>query len=554
MHDYVVLLRYDMLKFKNHILEIGRSPKKLISYFLFVAWFILIMLPSINHSGQQAFTVTANTANIILAVYALFIGFIMFSSFFSSIRKLSYSFQMGDVNLLFPSPLEPNRILLWSMLKKIPLNMFTTCFPALILTPTMFNMGLNIEGILLAYLSILSLGLLLSPFSFLIFLISARYQKERWIRGILLFSVAWLIFNWLKYEQGTIFTLNVLLGYQAPGVLNFPLFGWILQIARAAFFGAAPGTYTAIFHVTLAVLAVNFLVFALARDYYEDVIELAERLETIRAAKRSGKMWGTFIPIQLSSTKTGLWTRFLGRKKVTVERRFPGSWAFMFNQVVKYRRTGINEYVGYMTPLSVITGLIVGFIAQSNGHSAEYALLYAQNGILTYLLLLRSFAGPVSEELALPYIYTLPGTFFQKALAINALPTLRFGLNAFLLNLSYAMITQLHTKNTEIFMLALLLSLLITSFYLEQSNIIALAHVLLPSSIDRKLFYPLMLFMELILVGIPALIAGGLAAWLTHSEWFTAIAVLVANTAMGITLLFFSDKIFPYLEMREFSE
>lgn len=554
MHDYAILLRYDLFKLKNYILEIRRNPKKLISYFLFMAWIILIMFPAIKNTGQRQFNVTAGTAQIILAVYALFIAFIMFSSFFSSLRKLSYSFQMGDVNLLFPSPLKPNRILLWSLMKKIPLDMVKTCFPALILTPTMFNMGLNIEGILLVYLSILSLGLLLTPVSFLIFLVSARYQKERWVRGILLFSVVWLLFSWLKYAQWDIFSLNVLLGYQAPGILNFPLFGWILQLARAAFIGAAPVAYTAFFLVVLTALAANFLVYALARDYYEDVINLAERLETIRASKRGGKMQGIFTPILSNSDKTGLWTRLLYRKRVRVERRFPGSWAFMFNQVVKYRRTGINEYVGYLSPLSVITGLVTGFIALHNGQAGDHDLLYAQNGIIAYFLLFCSFSGPLSEELALPYIYTLPGTFFQKALAVNTLPTLRFGLNVFLLNLSYAMIVHLHTKDAGIFMTAVLLSLLVTSLYLEQSNVVALAHVLLPSSIDRKFFYPLMLMVELLLIGIPALIAGGLAAWLTQSEWFAGIAVLAANTVMGIVLLFFSDKIFHYLEMREFTE
>ncbi|TEB14015.1 hypothetical protein Psfp_03215 [Pelotomaculum sp. FP] len=554
MHDYTILLRYDLLKLKNYILEIRRSPKKLVSYFLFAAWIFLIMFPAIKNSGQRAFAVTGDTAHIILAVYALFTGFIMFSSFFSALRKLSYSFQMGDVNLLFPSPLAPNHILLWSLIKKIPSDMAKTCIPALILTPTMFNMGLNIEGILLVYLSIVSLGLLITPVSFLIFLVSVRYGKERWIRGILLISIVWLLFSWLKYTQGNIFSLNVLLGYQAPGILNFPLSGWILQLARAAFFGAAPAVYTAIFLVALTVLAANCLVYALARDYYEDVLELAERMETIHAAKRSGKTQGIFTQTQSSSAIAGLWTRFLNRKRVTVERRFPGSRAFMFNQVVKYRRTGINEYMGYLAPLSVITGLVTGFIAMHNGQAGDHGLLYAQNGILAYFLFFRSFSGPLSEELALPYLYTLPGTFFRKALAINTLPNLRFGLNMFLLNLSYAMIVFLHTKDTGIFMPAVLMSFLVTSLFFEQSNIIALTHVLLPSSLDRKLFYPLMLFLEILIIGIPALIAGGLAFWFTHSEWFAEIAVLAANTAVGIVLLLLSDKIFPYLEMREFSE
>jgi hypothetical protein len=554
MYDYAILLRYDALKLKNYILEIRRNPKKLVSYFLFFAWIALIMFPAIKNNGHRQFNVTAGTAQIILAVYALFTGFIMFSSFFSSLRKLSYSFQMGDVNLLFPSPLEPNRILLWSLIKKIPLDMLTTCFPALFLTPTMFRMGLNIEGVLLAYLSLLSLALFLNPVSFLIFLVSARYQKEYWVRGILLFSVVWLLFSWLKYTQWDIFSLNVLLGYQAPGILNFPLFGWILQLARAAFFGVAPVAYTAFLLVALTAIVANLLVFTLARDYYEDVINLAERLETIRASKRDGKMQGFFTTILSNSDQPGLWTRFLKRKRVKVERRFPGSWAFMFNQVVKYQRTGINEYVGYLAPLSVITGFVTGFIALHNGQAGDYGLLYAQNGILAYLLFLRSFSGPLSEELALPYIYTLPGTFFQKVLAVNTLPTLRFGLNIFLLNLSFAMIVYSQTKDAGVFIQAVLLSLLVTSLYLEQSNIIALAHVLLPSSIDRKFYYPLLLMLELLLIGIPALIAGGLAAWLTHSEWFAEIAVLAVNTAMGIVLLLFSGKIFSCLEMREFTE
>ncbi|OPY56238.1 MAG: hypothetical protein A4E55_02165 [Pelotomaculum sp. PtaU1.Bin035] len=553
MHDYAVLLRYDLLKIKNYLLEIRRNPKKLISYFLFVAWIILIMFPAIMHSGQRASSVTADTANIILAIYALFTGAIMFLSFFSALKKLSYSFQMGDVNLLFPSPLEPNHILLWNLLKKIPSDMAKACFPALVLTPAMFNMGFNIEGILLAYLSLLSAGLLLTPVSFLIFLVSARYQKERWVRGILLFSCVWLLFNWLKHAGWDIFSLNVLLGYQAPGIMNFPLFGWILQLARAVFFGATPVAYTAFSLVAITALAANLLVFALARDYYEDVIEITERLDTIRAAKRSGKTQGIFIPAQYNRTKT-FWTSFLKRKHVAVKRRFPGSWAFMYNQVVKYRRAGINEYVGYLTLLSVITGLVTGFISLHNGQPGNHDLLYAQNGILAYLLFMRSFSGPLSEELALPYIYTLPGTFFQKALAVNILPTLRFGLDVFLLNLSYAITVYSNTKDAGIFMTSVLVSLLVISLYFEQSNIIALAHVLLPSSIDRKLFYPLMLLVEFLLVGIPALIAGGLATWLTHSEWFAEIAVLAANMAMGIVLLLFSDKIFNFLEMREFIE
>jgi hypothetical protein len=43
-------------------------------------------------------------------------------------------------------------------------------------------------------------------------------------------------------------------------------------------------------------------------------------------------------------------------------------------------------------------------------------------------------------------------------------------------------------------------------------------------------------------------------AFLTRSMLFTEIAVAVANFGIGTLLLLFSDRIFPYLEMREFAD
>jgi len=515
---------------------------------------VIIMFPVINNNGQHQFSTTADTKEIILGIYALLMGSILFTSLFSALRKLSYSFQMGDINLLFPSPLTPNHILMWSLMKKLPADMAKTFLPALLLAPTMVNLGLNIEGIFLVYLSILSLGLLLTPVSFLVFLLSVRYHQKALVRGGLLCSVIWILFSWLQYAHWNIFSLSVLRGYQAPEILNFPLLGWILQLARAAFFGPVPAAYTAIILVALTALAANLLVFGLAKDYYEDVLEPTERLDTLRASISSGKMQDVFTSTPSGSTKTGWWTRWLTRKDVTLERRFRGSWTFMFIQVVKYRRTDINEYVGYLAPLCVIMGLVTGYIALRSGHAGDSWLLYGQNGLIAYLMFFRSSSGPLGEELALPYIYTLPGSFFQKTLAINALPTLRYGLNLILLNLSYAMTLFSQTRDAGIFMPAVILSLLVTSLYWEQSNIMALAQVLVPSSIDRKLFYPLLLFVEILLIGIPALVIGGLTAWVTESGWFGAIGMLAANTAVGLVLLLFSDLVFSYLEMREFSE
>ena len=119
MSDYWVMLRLDFRKLVNYIVEIRRTPKKLISYALFLAWLGIILVPQFmgNRKNSLGLEINPTTMTIILGIYALLIGTLIFSTLFPSLKKLYFTFSMGDVNLLFPSPLEPQRILFWSMLK-----------------------------------------------------------------------------------------------------------------------------------------------------------------------------------------------------------------------------------------------------------------------------------------------------------------------------------------------------------------------------------------------------------------------------------------------------
>jgi hypothetical protein len=554
MHDYGILLHYDLIKLKNYILEIRRNPKKLVSYLLFVSWILLIMLPALAQSGQRALQVTKDTAEIVLGLYTLLVAVLLFTSFYTSLRKLSYSFQMGDVNLLFPSPLAGNRILFWSLLKKIPTTLVKTTLPALALTPTFLNLGFDTERMLLVYLSMVSIALLITPVSFLIFLLSSRYGAEKWCRLVLLFSVSWLVLSWLIYVKADLLSLKILLGYHAPGVFWFPILGWIIRLAHSAFFGVTSATYLALTLMGSTTLVINILLFILAKDYYEDVLDFTEKMDNIRTAKQNGKVQGLIVRTQGNNSKPSIWARHLKRKQVIVKAQFTGGWAFMYNQVVNYRRTGINEYVGYLTLVSVLVGLLASLIAYRKGSEAISEIAFGINSFIVYILLFRGFSGPLSVELSLPFFYTAPGTFRQKALAVYTLPTLRFAVNILLLNLSYTLGVALATTDLSILGSALVLPVLLTSLYFAQSNCIALGHVLLPSSIDRKLFYPLLLCVEILLISIPAALVGGSVAFLTRSMLFTEMAVAVANFGIGTLLLLFSDRIFPYLEMREFAD
>ncbi|WP_425804111.1 putative ABC exporter domain-containing protein [Desulfitobacterium sp. Sab5] len=554
MHDYQVLLRYDLIKLKNYFVEIRHNPKKLVGYFLFLAWVILVMMPSIlGRRGQKMNELPINIQEYILGGYSLVIIVLLFLAFFSALNRLSYSFQMGDVNLLFPSPLEPNRILFWSLIKKIPGTLAKAILPLLFLTPTLFNIGLKTQGIILVYLSIVSAALIVTPLSFLVFLFSVRYGQRVWVSLMLFVSALWMAGSWLWVVRKHLFSLGVLLGYRAGGVSNFPILGWIIQLASAAFFGITFWTWLALCGIILTLFLVNIALFKLAEDYYEDVEGYTETMANIREAKRKGKVQGLYWGRTAENSESKLrWRRFI-RRNVIVQGNYPEGWAFLYKQMVKYSRTSITPYFGFVTFLSGLAGILYGLIALHKGTESVFFLLYGMNGVIAYLMFFRTFAGPTSEELSLPYIYTLPGTFLKKGLAINILPTLRFILNILLLNLSYLLIVQRIYSSASLWFGALFSLLLVTSFYFAQSNTLILGYVILPSSLERKLFYPLLIFSEVLLIGVPAFVIAGIVGLLTKNIWATGTAVIVSNIGVGFLILLLSDTIFSHLEMREYN-
>jgi len=541
MSDYWVMLRLDFRKLVNYVVEIRRTPKKLISYALFLAWLGVIFVPQfMGNRRSMALQMNPTTIHVILGIYVLLIGALIFSTLFSSLKKLYYTFSMGDVNLLFPSPLEPQRILFWSMLKKIPASLLQTVLPVLFLTPMLLNLGVKTQGLFFIYVSFTSLAVIISPLAFLVFLLSVRYQRQGRVQSVLIGSVVWLVGSWLWQVRGSNSVLDLLTGYQAVGIWQFPVVGWILRLAYAGFNGANSATYWGLLGMVLTLIFVNVAVYRLAKDYYEDVLGHAEKMDKARKQARNGRPQFSEAFAKLSR-----------KNKVAVQGTYLESKAFLFKQIVSYRSTGFNEYIGRLALVALAAGLIVGFLVSQKGIMGPSMGLFTINGGIAYILILSSSASPVSAELALPYIYVLPGTFYKKVLALNALPVLRFALNIFLMNLTYTLMAK---GDMKLWVTAVTISLIMITLHFAMSNSVIIGNVLLPSALDRKIFYPLMLMIQILVIVIPAGLIGGGLYLIFRSELALELGIIVANVGVGFLLLGFSEKLFSYIEMREYSD
>jgi len=96
--------------------------------------------------------------------------------------------------------------------------------------------------------------------------------------------------------------------------------------------------------------------------------------------------------------------------------------------------------------------------------------------------------------------------------------------------------------------------MIVITVYFALSNSVILGNVLLPSSLDRKIFYPLLLILQILVIVIPAGVIGGILYLIFRSELAFELGIIVANVGVAFLLLGFSGKLFSYLEMREFSD
>jgi len=245
-----------------------------------------------------------------------------------------------------------------------------------------------------------------------------------------------------------------------------------------------------------------------------------------------------------------VFAKFGRKNKPAVKGTYAGSRAFLFKQIANYRSAGLNEYLGVLAPLALAVGLVVGFLVSSKSIMDPSGGLFTINGIIAYMLILTSSTSSISAELALPYIYVLPGTFYKKVLALNALPVLRFAINIFLINLSYTLMAK---GDKEAWVTAVIISLMVITVYFELGNSVIVGNVLLPSALDRKLFFPLMLMIQILVIVIPAGVIGGGLYLSFQSELALALGIIVANVGVGLLLLRFSEKLFSYIEMREYT-
>src|SRR5690554_3921733 len=184
MSAFGFLVRTDLKKFKNHLLEIKKKPWKLLIYIFYIAWmgFIFWQLATSQRDVQEISNLELKQD--ILSSVIKFLVILMFSyTLYSGTKEFGGLFSMGDVNFLFTSPISPRIILAHSMLKQSLLVGLSGFFIVFMFPAIQAFLGIVNTGLILhSMVGVVVLFIFTVPFSYLSFILSTRFG----LRNVLL--------------------------------------------------------------------------------------------------------------------------------------------------------------------------------------------------------------------------------------------------------------------------------------------------------------------------------------------------------------------------------
>ncbi|MFZ7132483.1 MAG: putative ABC exporter domain-containing protein [Eubacteriales bacterium] len=533
MSTFALLLRTDLLKIKNYLRDIIRSPVKLIIYIVYIVWMVSIIFQVANGVGKPT-----NVSNIELKkdIISIIINILVFVAFgftiYSGSKEISGLFSMGDVNYLFSSPISSKKILAYAMIKVSFKTGLASIFLIFMLPMLQMILG-SLDPWLLIYsfIGVMSLTIFTVPFSFLSFILASRFGLKKWL-FLFLYGIAFIIVAAIGY--GIYIHQDIMQGavwvFEQPLYHYIPIIGWSAHLIGVGFLGETTMSIIFLGLQVFTIGIISFFAIYLAEDYYEDALPSAEKVASI---KRQVKEKGNAFDIVANNPKKKV-------HKVHVPKVRKGPWAFLWMQFVTKKR-GRGAFLfqwknAVLLLISIAFGLFLPY--------KTIDTYYIAAGVIAYAIFIFSTMISIDSELGKKYIFILPGQPWKKILALNTIPIIRTSILIGCILVPIAILFKVHIM-ASIAGLLFPISMVILNLFTT-----VIIHILIPSKFDQKAFYPLIRIFSFIVFLIPPIVVGTIIIVATMNIDLALYSVIFINLIMSVLCLFIADWLFGRLEMR----
>ena len=384
---------------KNGLKELVKKPSKLILYLIIVGILVMVIVTS-NFTRAEI-----GSFQPLFWLELAFFAFLMMFVILSIKKGLTSGdtiFDMNDVNLLFVSPVDARKILIYG-LTRLTKTSFLAGFFLLFQASSLGNLfGINF-GQLLILFGIFMLSMIASSILSLVIYstTNGKAKAKRIVKMIaVLVFVPLVIYLIMQILAGQELTALAEIATNSPYFNFIPIAGWAAHATIAIFLG---NLFSGLLYLAIIVVFIFLLMLyiTLARvDYYEDVLVATETAFQKKRAIAEGNInAASNLPSKVKVAGTGISGQ--------------GVSAIFFKHV---RESFRESRVGFfsLSSLILLAGVIVfAFLMRGNSNIAIilYTLMWVQ------LFLVGTSRG--LKEIYSHYIYMIPQASLKKIVWSN---------------------------------------------------------------------------------------------------------------------------------------
>lgn len=400
MKALIYLLRTSII---NYFKRIKEKPQKAIGMIFPILWVAIMLLPRKNSSNSDI------PLNASVSIFVILILITFFYSLYSGTKKVKSRFNMSDVNLIFVSPIKPQTVMLYGIVKKIALEFFTSIYVLFQISNFMNNLNINAATKILFSITYIIFQLIFcNVLKLFIFALCSKYKKlgsiiRNFIKSIIVIAIGSIIILIVKngFEN---FLVNFFV--KSADTLTYtaffkyiPVFGWMREIALQTLTGVKFSYFIYIILILLLTALLIYITYAIKLDFYEDMLssaEINERMKNIKSGKKS-----------YNTDKKGFILKPFKNVSLNLKKIY-GSKVLLFKHINEYSKRSLIFFINTYSVILLLISILLGIFAK--GVDIKIILIVV-SGILFFS---SGLGGKIYTEISYYFIFILPDSPQKK--------------------------------------------------------------------------------------------------------------------------------------------
>lgn len=385
----------------NYFKRLKQKPQKAIGPIFVVLWFGIMFLSMGSNKNTQGNI----HFDIFIVIFTAIVTSMLLYSLYSGTKRLDSKFAMCDVNLIFVSPIKPQTVLLYGVIKKIAVELFASVYILYQILNIMRNFKvppLNLMMLIFAFL--LFQLIFCNILKLFIFALNTKYNKlgetiRLLIKGFLILTAAYGIFIVVKgnikasWEE----ILNTVVYSSWFG--RIPVIGWMRQLEVQAIKGMNFSTAMYLLLFLLLSALMLYITYNLKLDYYEDMLTGAEQLNAVQNVKGSKQA--------AVSGKGGPLSKPIRKRELKLDNIY-GAKVLFFKHLNEYVKRSFVFFINTYSLILLTASIVLGIFAK--GIDIKIVFLIAC-GLLFFS---AGMASKIYNEIYHYFIFLLPDTPQRK--------------------------------------------------------------------------------------------------------------------------------------------